>query len=110
MKRSLLLCALTLLVLAVPTTASACTWVCLGAFGPCVYEVNTSSYCIEEGACRMYYCYEDRAAAPRLLSTKYTIASVEIERRGPADPLESEIRVAALPEAAPTKADSPSLK
>jgi hypothetical protein len=110
MKRSLLLIAVTLVALAIPTVASACTEICEGAFGPCVYEEQTSSYCVWSGnVCWMRYCFtgsEDHATL--LLSSKWKIASVEIERPGPAGTRESEVRVASNTEAA--KREIPSLE
>lgn len=101
MKRSLLLIAVTLVALAIPTVASACTEVCDGAFGPCSYSENTNSYCVWNGTiCWMQYCFtssEDHATL--LLSSKWKIASVEIERSGPARTRESEVRVASNTEA-----------
>jgi len=109
MTRSLLLIAVTLVALTFPTAASACTEVCEGIFGPCVYAENTYSYCEWSGsACWMHYCFtssEDNAA---LLSSKWTIASVEIERAGPAGTRESEVRVASKTEEA--KPEIPSLE
>jgi hypothetical protein len=89
------------LILAVPTTASACTEICESAFLPCVYEEMTSSICeFRNNVCWMtYVCREPR----QTLSARYQIASVEIERIDPADLRETEIRLA-------SNATAPNLK
>jgi hypothetical protein len=111
MKRSLLLVAVTLLALSFPTGASACQWICESAFGPCIYEVNTYSVCIDTGgACWMDACWKRSAANPELLSTKWKIASIEIERNGPAGKRESEIRVASSTKTEHVKTELPSLE
>jgi hypothetical protein len=109
MKRSLLLVAVTLVALAVPTVASACTEVCEGSFGPCTYSENTYSYCEWSGSiCWMHYCFTSSEDNATLLSSKWKIASVEIERTGPARTRESEVMVASKTEAA--KPEIPSLE
>jgi hypothetical protein len=108
MKRSLLLIAVTLLVLSVPTVASACTETC-DLWAPCYYYEFAYSYCHESGNfCWFSPCLTSTAANPELLSSKWQIASVEIERRGPVDTRESETRIASHTE--PVKAQIPSLE
>lgn len=97
MKRSLLLVALSLVVLAVPTVASACDYICESAFRPCVYEVNTDSVCeFRDNVCWMTYVCEEPGRQQALLSAKYQIASVEIERFTPVDTRDSAVRVASV--------------
>ena len=109
MKRSLLLIAVTLVALAFPTAASACKEVCEGAFGPCVYKEQTNSYCEWSGSvCWMHYCFTSSEDHAELLSSKWKIASVEIERRGPANTPGSDVRIASNTEA--VKPEVPSLE
>ncbi|HEX6161347.1 MAG TPA: hypothetical protein VF111_14325, partial [Thermoanaerobaculia bacterium] len=105
MKRSLLLVVLTLLVLAVPTTASACDYICESAFRPCVYEVNTDSYCeFRDNVCWMtYFPCRSGNGQQDLLSAKYQIASVEIERFEPVETRDSAVRVASNVDPTPQK-------
>ncbi|HYC89438.1 MAG TPA: hypothetical protein VEO54_09525 [Thermoanaerobaculia bacterium] len=107
MKRLLLLLALTLLALSVPTTASACMSFCDDLFGVCAPSSFEGTTCIAgETFCHTEYC---RAPERAPSSLKWKIASVEIERRAPAGKRESEIRIASRdtrPEAAKPESSS----
>jgi hypothetical protein len=107
MKRKLPLIAVTLVVLLFPTVASACKEICESAFLPCVHEENTYSICLFDGqVCWMNYCRSGSSASLEL-SSKWKIASVEIERR-PFETRESETRIATNTE--PAKPEIPSLE
>jgi hypothetical protein len=109
MKRSFLLVAVTLLVLSVPTVASACTETCDGVWGPCYYYEYAYSYCHEsDNICWFSPCRTSSPANPELLSSKWKIASIEIERRGPVETRESEMRIASNTE--PLQRGIPSLE
>jgi hypothetical protein len=111
MKRALLLMAVSVLALSFPTTASACFETCDGVWAPCYYYEYAYSYCHESGnICWFSPCRTSTTENPELLSTKWKIASVEIERIGPADQRPSEIRIAANTDPESPKAELPSLK
>ncbi len=104
MKRFLLLVVGAALVLLVPMDAAAeCGTMCASVFGPCV-ESTPDTACNDFGHCSENFCLGgSRPPRAQLLTSKYQIASVEIEYRSPADMRDGEIRVAAKTNPEPVK-------
>jgi hypothetical protein len=105
MKRFLLLMACAALVLLLPMDAKACGTMCESVFGPCTDSTPDTS-CVWLGNCVDNLCRSGTPDAIELLTSKYQIASVQIEYRNLADSRENEIRVAAKTNPEPVKKQS----
>lgn len=101
MRRLLSLCVLAILILAVPTTASACQGGC-DIEGWCYVEPASNVACVQQaGYCYFELCFAP-PRAPRTLSEKWQIATVEVERSAAVEKL-----VLAAPKVPATTPESP---
>ena len=106
MKRGLLLSLGLMLVLAVPNVASACNVNCDPVLGVCYYDPGcVACNCQDNGGgyCWFNPCFAGSTEKEEPLASKWTIASIEIERRVLPESLDGKQRLAENKDRVPSR-------